>query len=304
MDTGEFRDAQARMLAAHGIDASERWVDAPSVGGRAHVLVAGEGPPVVVLNGVGVPAAMMAPLMARLEGFSLHAVDLPGFGLTDTTRGFTADLRTSASRFLLDVFDGLGLDRAAIVANSLGSLWATWLATDHPTRVATLAHVGCPALFLGTSAPLPMRLVSVRPLGWLLTRLQPPSPRQVLQLSRIVHEHPLPAVLADLILATERLDHFDATFRATLNRLLRLRGSRPEMAVDADQLAAIESPTLVVVGRNDPMGGPLVGRAIAAAAPDGECRVVDGGHAPWIHHADQVGLVLSDFLHRVGVTGR
>lgn len=300
MSIDEFRDAQAAMLARHGIVAEERWVDVPSMAGRAHVLVAGDGPPIALLNGIGVPAAMMAPMMAQLDGFTLYAVDLPAFGLTDTTTEFTDDLRGNAVRFLQEVFDGLGLARPAIVANSLGSLWATWLATDHPSRVAALAHVGCPAIVLDTSAPLPMRLLSVRPLGWLMTQLQPPSARQVEQLSRMVHEHPLPPELGRLILATERLDHFDPTFRRMLNRLLRLRGSRPTLAIDAGQLAAIDTPTLLVFARNDPMGGPDTGAAVAAAMPDVELHVVDGGHAPWVHHADQVAPILTAFLHRVG----
>ncbi len=54
------------------------------VGGRAQVLVSGEGSPVILVNGIGTPAAMWAPLMAKLPGLRLYAVDLPGFGLTDT----------------------------------------------------------------------------------------------------------------------------------------------------------------------------------------------------------------------------
>ena len=35
------------------------------------------------------------------------------------------------------------------------SLWTTWLAAlDHPGRVGAIVHAGCPALILGTSAPL------------------------------------------------------------------------------------------------------------------------------------------------------
>ena len=60
----DFSKAQAAVLDRYGITAEERWVEAPVVDGHAHVLVTGEGPPVVMLNGIGVPAAMLAPLMA------------------------------------------------------------------------------------------------------------------------------------------------------------------------------------------------------------------------------------------------
>ena len=298
MRDADFADAQAKVLDRYGVVAEERWVDAPTVDGEAHVLVAGEGPPVVLLNGIGVPAAMLAPLMAQVEGFTQYAIDLPAYGLTDSTDSFADDIRSNAPRFLGEVFDGLGLERPIVVANSMGSLWASWLALDEPGRVSGLAHVGCPAIVLDTSAPLPMRLLSARPLGRLMSRLQPPSTRQVEQLAKMVHEHPLPPEIGALLLATERLDHFETTFLATLNRLVRLRGNRPELALTAEQLASIDLPTLLVFARDDPMGGPAVGERVAEALPDAELHIVDGGHAPWVHHGDQIAPLVNAFLQR------
>jgi len=295
----DFSRAQAAVLDRYGIIAEERWLEAPAVDGHAHVLVTGEGPPTVILNGIGVPAAMLAPLMANLDGVRQYAVDLPGYGLTDTTPGFADNLRANAVRFLTEVLDGLGLERPVVVANSLGSLWASWLAIDQPHRVAALAHVGCPAVVLDTSAPLPMRLLSVRHLGRMMMKLQPPSERQVEQLAKMVHEHPLPPGIAQLILATERLDHFEDTFLAMLHRLVRLRGNRPELALNADQLARIHAPTLLVFAKNDPMGAASIGRRMVDAMVDAELHVVEGGHAPWLHHAQQIAPLLTAFLEQV-----
>lgn len=299
MRDNEFSAAQTKVLDHYGIDAEERWIDAPVVDGNAHVLVSGEGPPVVLLNGLGVPAAMLAPLMSQLDGVEQYAIDLPAYGLTDTTASFADDLRANAVRFLLDVLDGLSLERPVIVANSLGSLWSTWLAIERPDRVAGLAHVGCPATALDTSAPMPMRLLSVGPLGRLMMKLQPPSERQVEQLAKMVGEDPLPPEIAALILATERLDHFEDTFLATLNQLVRLRGNRSDVALSAGELALVESPTLLVFANDDPMGGPSVGRRVAEAMTDAELHIVDGGHAPWLHHADEIAPLINRFLQRV-----
>lgn len=298
MRTDDFSDAQARVFERYGVVVEERWVPAPSVDGRAHVLVTGEGPPVVLLNGIGVPAAMLAPLMARIEGFTQYAIDLPAYGLSDTAPGFADHLRTNAVRFLCEVFDGLGLTGPTVVANSLGSLWASWLAIDRPDRVGAMAHLGCPAIVLDTSAPLPMRLLSVRPIGRLLMRVQPPSERQVEQLAKMVREHPLPVEIASLILATERLDHFEDTFLATLNRLIRLRGNRPALALHAEQLAAIHTPTLLVFADDDPMGGPCIGETVARTMPNAELHIVGGGHAPWLHHAGEIEPILGAFLQQ------
>lgn len=299
MDDENFSKAQGAVLDRCGIVAEERWVEVSVTGGRAHVLVSGDGRPVVMLNGIGVPAAMMAPLMAGLDGVTRYAIDLPGYGLTDITPNFADDLRANAVRFLSEVLDGLGLDRPVIIANSLGSLWASWLAIDRPERVAALVHIGCPAIVLDTSAPLPMRLLSVRPLGQLMMKLQPPSRRQVAQLAKIVHEHPLPPDIAALVLATEQLDNFEQAFLTMLNQLLRLRGSRSGLALTAEQLAQIEAPTLLVFAADDPMGAASVGERVADALADAELHVIDGGHAPWLHHVDQVIPVVSAFLERV-----
>jgi pimeloyl-ACP methyl ester carboxylesterase len=292
-----FIEAQQRMLERYRVEARSRFIDVPSIGGKAHVLVAGEGPPVVMINGIGIPGAMLAPLMAQLDGLHQFVVDLPAYGLTDTTPGLADNLRRSAVHFLEEVLDGLGLDRPPFVGSSLGSLWTSWLALDRPERVAALVHLGCPALALDTSAPLPMRVLSVRPLGRLLTKLQSPSPKQVEQLAKMVKEHPLVPELVDLIVATERLPGFRQTFLTTIHAILRLRGSQPELRLTSEQLAGIDRPTLLFWGENDPFGSHEVGERIAVIMPDAELQVVGGGHAPWLTQADRIGPRAARFLH-------
>ena len=296
----DFIEAQQRMLDRYGVEAESRFVDVPSIEGQAHVLVcgAGEGPPVVMVNGIGTPGAMWAPLMAELDGFQLFVVDLPAYGLTDATPRLAEDLPGNAVRFLDQVLDALDLEQPAFVANSLGSRWASWLALERPKRVRALVHVGCPALALDTSAPFPMRLLSVRPLGRLLTALQPPSPKQVEQLGKMVKEHPLVPELVDLLLATERLPAFRETFLSTVHALLRVRGSRPAMRLTAEQLARIEQPTLLFWGKDDPFGPPEVGERMAATMPTAELHVVGGGHSPWLTQAKRIGPIATRFLHR------
>lgn len=291
-----FIDAQQRMLDRYGIDAAGCFVELPSLGGRAHLLVAGDGLPVVMINGIGTPAAMWAPLMAQMPGLQLIAVDLPGYGLTHAPKGFSLDLRSKAVQFLEELFDGLNLEQPALVANSLGSLWASWLALDRPNRLRALVHVGCPAALLDTSPPLPMRLLSMKVLGRLLTRLNPPSERQVEELAKMVHEHPLPRELSDLLLATERLPAFRLAFLSTLNTLVRLRGYRPNARLTPGQLTRITQPTLVFWGRSDPFGSIAAARRMVDTMPDAALQLLDGGHAPWLTQAEQIGPMTARFL--------
>lgn len=291
-------EAERAALVHHGVEARSRLVDVDVLRGRAHVLTIGEGPPVVLVNGIGLPAAMWAPLLPHLAGHTLHAVDLPGFGSTDSPRPFTADLRANAVALIDEVAEAVGVDGPlTIVGSSLGSLVATWLALDRPDRVRALAHVGCPALALGTSAPLPMRLLSVAGLSEVLVRLQPPSPRQVEQVARMVGED-LSArpELRDLLVATGRQPHYRPTFLAMLRTLLRLRGARPAAALTVAQLGRVHQPVGLVWGDRDPFGDPDVAAAVSAALPDASLQIVPGGHAPWLDDPEAVGRALRPFL--------
>ncbi|MEE9416417.1 MAG: alpha/beta hydrolase [Acidimicrobiales bacterium] len=295
-----FEQAEEALLARYGVSAEKRSVE---LGGRtARVLVVGEGPPVVMANGAGTPAAMFAPLMAELEGYTLYAVDWPGHGLSDPDPTFASDLRENSVRFLVEVLDALGLDHPAVVANSFGSWASTWLALRHPARIRAMVHLGCPAIALDTSAPLPMRLLSMWFPGRMMMKIQPPSARQVRQLSKMVGEHPLEPDIGDLLLATERQPQFEASFVAIINALIRLRGSRPEQRIRLHHLAEVTQPTLLVFGNKDPFGAASVGERIAEAMPNARLHVVEAGHAPWLRHHQAIGKLANEFLSTAGVS--
>lgn len=299
MPVQEFMRAQSRLLSRLGIQAESRFVDVPAIAGRAHVLVSGEGPPVMMVIGGGIPAAMWAPLMAQLEGFTLYAVDLPGFGLTDPVRYTTEGLRTLAVSFLEQVLDGLDLNQPVFVSNSMGALWTTWLALDRPQRVAAMVQVGCPALMLGTSAPVPMRLLSVPTIGRLLLRLQPPSPQQADREAVMVREDfsHLPELRAVLV-AFEKLPTYAPAWLGLLHSAIRLRGARPKVTLTAEQLAQLRQPVQIIWGERDPFGSPAVGRRAAAIIPNADLHIVPGGHAPWFRGAEQIARTATPFLRK------
>ena len=107
MSTNEFTSAQQHLLQSVGVVADSHFLDVPAISGRAHVLVSEEGPPVVLVSGLGTPGALWALLLAELKGFTLYAVDQPGVGFTGHVRQTTAAVRPLAVRFLEEVLDGL-----------------------------------------------------------------------------------------------------------------------------------------------------------------------------------------------------
>ncbi len=300
MDDPRFTEAQERVLTRYGVEAVSRFVPSDAMEGRAHVLVAGTGPKVLVVNGIGLPGAMWAPLLAHLGDVTVHAVDGPGFGLTDAPSDLCCDLRSRAVAFLDEVADGLGLHGPLVImASSLGSLWSTWLALDRPDRVRALVHVGCPALAPGTSAPAPMRLLSVPHLSRVLMALQPPSPRQAERVGTMVGEDLSRAPeIRDLIVATERGPSYGPAFRGLLRALLRPRGARRDVALTTAELARVTQPVQLLWGAHDPFGDLGAAEVFRDALPDTELHVVAGGHAPWLDDAEAIAGHVRSFLTR------
>jgi pimeloyl-ACP methyl ester carboxylesterase len=297
----EFNAAQSSLLERYGIEAEPKFIEVPAVQGRVHVLRSGTGPPVVMVPGFADPAAMWAPLMAGLEGFTLYAVDRPCFGLTGRAEHTSATFRRLAVDFLEQVIDALEIARPLFVGNSIGSAWSTWLALDRPDRVAGLVHVGCPAFWLNTSAPLPLRLLSIPLLGRFIMALSPPSPRQAEAFGRKIGGEDLSQFpeLRDLLVAAQRLPDAQDSTLGLLHAVVRLRGARQEVRLAREQLGQIRHPVLLIWGSRDAFGGPSVAEEAALAIPDGEVCIVPGaGHIPWVGHPGDVIAAAVPFLRR------
>ncbi len=303
--TAAFIAAQRRVLERYEVPAESSFVDVPAISGRAHVLVCGDGPPLVLVIGGTVPAAMWAPLMGQLQGYRLFAMDLPGFGLTDAIDYETSTLRRVTTGFLADVLDGLGIERARFITNSQGALWTTWLSLDTPRRVEAQVQVGCPAHVLGTTAPLPMRIMSLPGAGRLLARLSPPSTEQVEQVGRMVGEDfsSIPE-LRDVLLACERLPDYQRSMAALMSAVMRLGRARPEVVLDERSLAGIGHPVQMIWGADDPFGSLNVARRIASSIPDAELHMVEGGHAPWFLDAPKIARLARGFLEAHDASAR
>jgi pimeloyl-ACP methyl ester carboxylesterase len=170
--TAAFRDAQQRVLDRYQVPAQSRFVEVPSISGRAQVLVTGEGPPLPMVIGGAIPGVFWAPLMAELSGHTLYAIELPGNGLTDRAHYHHTTFRRTAVAYLADILDALDISPGPFVTQSMGSLWTTWLACEQPGRVRSQVMIACPEL---------MRSV----MSW--TRPRPEVAVTADQLRRIAH---------------------------------------------------------------------------------------------------------------------
>lgn len=290
-----LEEAELRVFERYGLEVRARSLKLRSPPLRIHVVEAGTGPPVLLVGGGGAGGAAWAPLMAGLKGLRLVAVSRPGAGQSDAFDYRGVDLRQHAVTFLEAVMDELELARPPLVANSMGGLWSLWLALDRPDRVSALAQLGCPALLPHSSAPLSMRLLSLRRLG----RLVPAFGRSVTDdVAAASAARRLPPEMIDYLRRTERLWVRGPTRLSLIQSALRLRGPRRAFQLRDEELATVAQPALFIWGDRDTYGSPAVGRRAVTVMPNASIEVLPGGHLPWLENPHRCARLLLEFLAR------
>src|SRR4029453_13420018 len=97
---------------------------------KVHVVIGGQGDPLVVLHGAGGKRGWRRWMAAVGERYTVYAPTHPGFGRSDT-----ADWMESIhdlARFYLWFFDVMGLSRVHLLGHSIGGWTAAELATMGP----------------------------------------------------------------------------------------------------------------------------------------------------------------------------
>ena len=118
------------------LDVDQLDVDAD--GCRLSTYVVGEGPPVVMLHGLGGTKISMLPIVPVLAPHHrLIIPDLPGHGESDKPVSTEYTPRFYA-RTVRKLMDALGVERAVVIGNSLGGRVALELAVRSPDRVRAL----------------------------------------------------------------------------------------------------------------------------------------------------------------------
>lgn len=250
--------------------------------------VDGSGPPVLLIQGVGVIGAGWTPQVEGLrDRFTLCAFDNRGIGRSAVlTQPTSVEAMAGDALALLDA---LGWERAHVVGHSMGGLIAEQLALDAPTRVRSLALLCTPGSGRAGARPSP-RIAWIGLRGRIGTRAM----RRAAFLELVMPRSAL--VGADMGALAERLAVLFGRDLAEsppiLLQQLRAMG-RHDITGRLSALASI--PTLVVSADEDPIAPPSAGRATAQRI--GSARHVelpDSSHGVTIHRADVVNRLLAE----------
>ncbi len=283
-----------RMPQSQGPHLSTQTVNVAGL--RTQYLVAGAGPPLVLLHGIGASAVDWQWVIPGLaQHHRVYVLDLPGHG------GSAApDVDYSAplyAHFISDFLDALGLDDAALVGHSLGGLAALCLALTAPGRVRALVLVDSAGL--GQEVNVGLRLVTTPGYGeltmmWIATPLG--SVQRVLARLPMLFANPARAPV-EWLREQYRLGQQAGFRRATLAELRSQVDLAGQRRIMVEQLGQLAMPTLLIWGEYDQVVPVDHARAALAHLQHGQLSVIpDSGHLPQIEQPQRFVTALSNFL--------
>ena len=147
--------AEARMLKVYD-EAMNLWPvpyeqrDIPTRYGDTHIIISGpeEAPPLILLHCALMTSAIWSPIMKELSrDHRTYAVDVMG----DVGRTIPSNPPATEADFanwMVEVYDGLSLDEADVLAWSFGGFVGTNFAIHHPERVGKLGLLAPFATFV------------------------------------------------------------------------------------------------------------------------------------------------------------
>jgi 3-oxoadipate enol-lactonase len=245
----------------------------------------GEGPPIVMLHGLGGTSNSFQAMVPALAGFRVVRPDLPGAGRSptpqqDITVGFLVEMVESAAALL-------GVRRAHVVGHSFGTLIAQHLAARHPDRVASLTLFG-PILEPQDAARERLR-----------TR------------AAAARQDGMSAVADQLIgsaLASATAN--DNPVAVAFVRESHMRQDAEGFARSCEALGQaekadhrlIDCPTLIVTGDEDAVGPPSIAHELADKIGGAKTVILNRcGHWTPIEKSKECGKLLSEFVRGIPI---
>jgi len=262
------------------------------LGCRLAYRVEGSGPPVVLVQGVGVAGSGWAPQVQALrQGFACLTFDNRGMGASQPP-GAAITVRQMADDALF-LMEQAGWESAHLVGHSLGGPVVLEMALARPERVRSLSLL-CTLARGRDATRLTWRML------WLgvRSRIGPRRARRRAFLEMVMPPEALRGADRDR-LAAELAPLFGHDLAdqppIAMKQLAALR------AWDGtDRLGRLSSiPTLVLSAAHDPIAPPRFGRALAEAIPGARyVEFPDASHGLPIQHAGRVNALLLDHLQR------
>jgi 3-oxoadipate enol-lactonase len=250
-----------------------------------HYDIAGSGPVVMLAHSLGSDLSIWDAQKSALAGRrTVLTYDLRGHGSTRGTRAtpgrYDFDLLAQDA---LDLLDALKIGTASFVGISLGGMIGQALALKAPQRLEKLVLADTTAAYPPEAqAAWPERIRQIEASGleplaaptlerWFTASYRAAHPAQVSRIGAIIRNTPV----AGYVGCCHAIAGLDFTAR----------------------LAAVKTPTLVLVGEQDAGTPPAMARALAAGIPGARLEIIpDAAHLSNMEQADTFNRLLLEFL--------
>jgi pimeloyl-ACP methyl ester carboxylesterase len=258
---------------------------------------AGDGPPLLMLHGSGPGVTGWRNFRGNLpmfaERFRCLVLEFPGFGVSDPTDEHPM---VAAPGAVIRLLDGLGVEQADVIGNSMGGIVAAQVGVARPDRVRRLVTIGGVGRNLFSPGP-------GEGIRLLVEFTEDPSREKLARwLHSMVHD---PALITEELIE-ERWNQ--ATDPATLASARRMYGrgalqARAAAAADTApywaMLHKITAKTLITWGRDDRVSPLDMAIVPMRTIPDVELHVFPNcGHWAMIEQKDAWENVVLAFLTR------
>jgi pimeloyl-ACP methyl ester carboxylesterase len=254
-----------------------------------HYLEAGEGPPVVFLHGSGPGVSALAnwrfTIPALAPAYRCLAPDLVGFGKTAAEGPVRADVWTWAEQ-VRELLDGLAVERAHVVGNSMGGAIALAFAVRYPDRVDRLVTMGT----LGV--PFPITDVLDEVWGY---RPDMEGMRRIISKfawdQRYAEDEALVRLRYETSLDPSVRERYEALFPAPRQRAV------DAAVIDEADLRRLRPPLLAIHGRDDRVIPLETSLRVADLVPDSRLAIFPRcGHWVQIERRVEFPAVVGAFL--------
>ncbi len=256
---------------------------------RINVAIAGEGPPVVLLHGLGWDHHLWDRQLQDLsQAYQVIAPDTRGHGMTEVPEGpySIADYCDD----LVSLLDKLNLSKVTLIGFSQGGMTALTLATRFPERLDALGVLcAVEKLHPDASANMENRITAMQTQG-------------AETAARVAGK----SIFSESFIYGHA-DYFESfvrsRVRANANGLIA--AMRAGVGYDlSDKIQAITFPTLIVAGGRDVLAPPSSVRAMAEAIPSAEFHLFpDCGHMVPIEAPSEFDALLESFLNGISAHG-
>jgi 2-hydroxy-6-oxonona-2,4-dienedioate hydrolase len=233
------------------------------------------------------------PALARAN--RVYAPDLPGFGYSaKPSAEYSPEF---FARFVGAYLDALGLDRTAVVGNSIGGLAALRLALSEPARISALGLVASAGL--GQEVTYALQLPTLPGYGeaavaWGKTPLgafQRAWSRVPLLFGR---PERVPGEWITEQTQIAQLPGFTEATIVALRAQVYMGGQREVLV---DRLPHLEMPTLIIWGKRDRVFPYAQGQKAASRLRQGVLELIPNcGHLPHVEQRERFVSTLGEFL--------